>query len=371
MSKITHLTLDEGGGLNRRRIHLREISDEADTPLETIGQDLRAARLRRGDDLATVSKVLNIRKNHLEALEEDRLEALPGRTYAIGFARAYAEYLGLDAVQSVERFKREIAGRDEHPQASVFSSPQEEPRLPQGWVIIAVVVLGLIVYGAYRLARSADDMLSTPVAPVPAQIAPPPSQPAFKPPAQVQPSNNPVASTPNGPVGGAVNAPGAPTAAPTTNVPVTAAGQPATASAPAATLPAPAVPGNQPAVAAPSSTAPASQPAATMLASLPKGHVYGERNANARVILHILKPTRIFVKNATGTVFINRDLQPGDSYRVPDFVGLSLSVNDGAAVAFELDGQPMGMAGKTDQVAKDVSLNPQAIVDRYNGGQAH
>ena len=352
MSKITHITLDEGGGLNRRRIHLREISDEADAPLETIGQDLRAARLRRGDDLATVSKVLNIRKNHLEALEEDRLEALPGRTYAIGFARAYAEYLGLDAVQSVERFKREIAGRDEHPQASVFSSPQEEHRLPQGWVIIAVVVLGLIVYGAYRLARSADNMLSTPVAPVPAQIAPPPSQPAYKPPAQVQPSNNQTASTPNGAVGGAVNAPGASPAGPATNVPATAAGQ-------------------STATTAPSSAAPASQPAPTVLASLPKGRVYGERNANARVILHILKSTRIIVKNATGTIFINRDLQPGDSYRVPDFVGLSLSVSNGAAVAFELDGQPMGMAGKTDQAAKDVSLNPQAIVDRYNGGQAH
>ena len=29
MSKVTHLTLDEGGGLNRRRIHLREISGGA------------------------------------------------------------------------------------------------------------------------------------------------------------------------------------------------------------------------------------------------------------------------------------------------------------------------------------------------------
>ena len=56
MTKVTHLTLDEGGSLNSRRIHLREISGEADTPLETVGQDLRAARLRRGDDLATVSR---------------------------------------------------------------------------------------------------------------------------------------------------------------------------------------------------------------------------------------------------------------------------------------------------------------------------
>ncbi|MDE2501102.1 MAG: helix-turn-helix domain-containing protein, partial [Alphaproteobacteria bacterium] len=79
--------MDDEGGLNRRRIHLREISGDLDAPLETVGQDLRAARLRRGDDLATVSRVLKIRKDHLEALEEDRIEALPGRTYAVGFVR--------------------------------------------------------------------------------------------------------------------------------------------------------------------------------------------------------------------------------------------------------------------------------------------
>src|SRR5215813_6611818 len=105
MTKVTHLTLDEGGGLNRRRIHLREISGDADAPLETVGQDLRAARLRRGDDLATVSKALKIRKDHLEALEEDRLEALPGRTYAVGFVRTYAEFLGLDTPRVLERYK--------------------------------------------------------------------------------------------------------------------------------------------------------------------------------------------------------------------------------------------------------------------------
>src|ERR1700735_3250358 len=116
MTKVTHLSLDEDGGLGRRRIHLREISGDSEIPLETVGQDLRAARLRRGDDLATVSRSLKIRKDHLEAVEEDDLEALPGRTYAIGFVRSYATYLGLDTTATVERFKQEISGRlDEDP----------------------------------------------------------------------------------------------------------------------------------------------------------------------------------------------------------------------------------------------------------------
>src|SRR5579864_1335796 len=109
MTKLTQLSLDGEGG--RRRLHLREISGDSESPLETVGQDLRAARLRRGEDLATVSRALKIRKNHLEAVEEDDLTRLPGKTYAIGFVRSYAGYLGLEATQMVERFKLEISGR--------------------------------------------------------------------------------------------------------------------------------------------------------------------------------------------------------------------------------------------------------------------
>src|SRR3954470_21493988 len=106
----------EKDGLNRRRIHLREISSDSEAPLETVGQDLRAARLKRGDEIAQVSRALKIRKDHLEALEEDRLEDLPGKTYAIGFVRSYARHLGLDAAEYVERFKQDISGRPDESQ---------------------------------------------------------------------------------------------------------------------------------------------------------------------------------------------------------------------------------------------------------------
>ena len=115
MTKFTQMAANEDDGSSRRRIHLREISGDADAPLETVGQDLRAARIRRGDDLAAVSRALKIRKDHLDALESDRQEDLPGKTYAIGFVRSYARYLGLDVNVLVDRFKAEVAGRgDDH-----------------------------------------------------------------------------------------------------------------------------------------------------------------------------------------------------------------------------------------------------------------
>ena len=39
------------------------------------------------------------------------------------------------------------------------------------------------------------------------------------------------------------------------------------------------------------------------------------------------------------------------------------------AVELELDNAPMGFAGHSQEVKDGVSLDPQAIVDRYNGGR--
>ena len=346
MTKVTHLTLDDEGGLNRRRIHLREISGDAESPLETVGQDLRAARLRRGDDLASVSRALKIRKDHLEALEEDRLDALPGRTYAVGFVRAYADYLGLDAVQMVERFKDEIAGRETGPTAvSGLPAHQEEPRLPHGWAIIAAVIVGLVLFGIYHLIVSANRMLHEPVAPVPAAIQPKQvvqfQKPLAKPPA-------PPAAQPGTEVQGQAARIVAPAAAPT--------GQPAQATP------------DQKATAATEQPAPDSQtaPATAPPAEHRAGQILGQENANARVVLHILKPTRVLVQGSDGKTYVNRILHPGDAYRVPDLVGLSLTTSDGSAVQVELDGQIMGVAGKSSEIVEAMSLDPQSVVDRLH-----
>ncbi|HUO02399.1 MAG TPA: helix-turn-helix domain-containing protein, partial [Rhizomicrobium sp.] len=169
MTKLTQLSLDGEGG--RRRIHLREISGDSETPLETVGQDLRTARLRRGEDLATVSRALKIRKEHLEAVEEDRIDNLPGKTYAIGFVRSYANYLGLDVNAMVDRFKEEISGRhDEHPPAMTPMEDDETRHLPQGWRIVAGVVVLLLGYGAWHLFSTGSTQVAVPPPP---SLAPP------------------------------------------------------------------------------------------------------------------------------------------------------------------------------------------------------
>ncbi len=368
MTKVTHLTLDEEGGLNRRRIHLREISGDADAPLETVGQDLRAARQRRGDDLATVSKALKIRKDHLEALEEDRLDALPGRTYAVGFVRTYADYLGLDAVQCVERFKAEIAGRESGPTpVSGLPAHEEERQLPHGWVIIAVIMVGLVIYGVWYLAASADRMLRQPVAPVPAAMAPKQVVHFQKPPPAPPPPAQAAAAE-----GTKVTGQSAPITPPVLeNGPATADAKPAPApvTAPAPTTPAPAktasttqtaTPPEQQADTDTTNGQTASQTASTRTQG---GQVFGQGNSNPRVILHVTAVTRVLVQGKDGMTYINRTLQPGDIYRLPDIVGLTLTTPNGGAVEIELDGQMIGTAGKSSQMTEALSLDPQALVD--------
>lgn len=326
MTKVTRLTLDDDGNMKSRRIHLREISGDSDAPLETVGQDLRAARLRRGDDLATVSKALKIRKDHLESIEEDRIEALPGRTYAVGFVRSYADYLGLDSGQCVERFKAEIAGREhaDTMQPVTVIDEDEHRRLPQGWKIIAGVVVLAMLYGAYYVISSTNSMLSQPVTP------PPPSsleqRTASTPPAVQAPPATSTTAIPNP----SVTAP-TPPAAPT-DVPGTAATTPAASD------------------------------------NLPPGQAYGRQNGSARVVLRVHQPTHIVVQGQDGMVYINRTLMPGDTYQVPNLVGLTLNAANANAVEIDLDGSPMGYAGKDSGAAQQVSLDPQAIADRQRGG---
>lgn len=347
MTKITPLNADEKSG--RRRIHLREISGDSGMPADTVGQELRAGRLRRGDDLATVSRDLKIRKDHLEAVEEDRLENLPGRTYAIGFVRSYAGYLGLDATEMVERYKQEISGRHDDHMPTVAPIPDDQRRLPQGWRFVAGIVVLAVGYGVWHLLSAGSAPQAVPPAPSlappkPAAVAPQPA-PSTNPDQTAMPSpaiDNSAAASPE---------PATPNAAPAP----AAAAQPTATPSPAQTNSA--LAGQVPAAPAEASAPVASDPATPT--------VYGKNNANPRVVLKAKGDTHITVRGATGTVYINRNLKAGDTYQLPNATGLTLSTTNAGAVEMDLDGQAIGVAGGVDQGAEAIPLDPQAIVDRF------
>lgn len=66
------------------------------------GDQLRAARLLQGLEIADVARQLKLFPRQVEAMERDDFAALPGRVFVRGFIRNYARVLGIDAQPLLE-----------------------------------------------------------------------------------------------------------------------------------------------------------------------------------------------------------------------------------------------------------------------------
>jgi transcriptional regulator with XRE-family HTH domain len=116
----------------RSRLRLVEPSEKEAAVLSSLGQDLRNARQAKGLEISQVSSSLKISKRHLNAIEESNVEALPlGDVYLIGYARTYANYLGLNTGQCLEKLKSEIAERGAKCQVPIAQNLPQETTLPR------------------------------------------------------------------------------------------------------------------------------------------------------------------------------------------------------------------------------------------------
>ncbi|MHA1569101.1 MAG: helix-turn-helix domain-containing protein, partial [Alphaproteobacteria bacterium] len=120
-----------------------------------IGAGLRVAREERGLSVDDVAAVLKIRREHIASIESSRVDDLPGLPYAIGFIRTYAEYLGMDGLDAVRRFKEEIS-EPEDDGALTFPTPISDRKFPTALLVAGAVVLAAALYGAWYF-YSGDD----------------------------------------------------------------------------------------------------------------------------------------------------------------------------------------------------------------------
>lgn len=369
----------------------------------SVGAALREGRLRLGKDIPQVAEKLRIRQVFIEALEDGRHKDLPGGAYAIGFLRSYAEFLGLDGEEMVRRFKQEAAGDLSAHSELQFPSPVSEGRMPTAPVLLIGLVVAVVAYGLWWSLGTKHDSLSELVPAVPerlavllhrpAGVAPQEPAPAAEqtqaapeqtnsaPPAEVATASS-AAPIPeiNPPAPGAVPAVPEPTAAapaaPAAPLPATPAQAPAAGAAPAhqPTPPASSVPAQsspvQP-VPAPSSSAPApAAPTPAASAPAPAAASQSEKAApkvvegasDARVVLQAVKDDCwIQIRESDGQLVTSRLLRKGDTYRVPDRPGLTLTAGNAGALNVAIDGQDVGPLGSSKQVRRDVSLDPAKL----------
>ncbi|NQU69880.1 MAG: DUF4115 domain-containing protein [Rhodospirillales bacterium] len=118
-----------------------------------LGGMLRETRSAFKRELSDVAAELRIRLVYLEAIEEGRLDRLPGPAYASGFVRAYGDYLGLDGEDLVSKFK--LAGGVGGGRMDLqLPSPVEEGRLPTGSILLVAAVLAFGAYGGWYYLSS-------------------------------------------------------------------------------------------------------------------------------------------------------------------------------------------------------------------------
>lgn len=324
-------------------------SGMVDTSTLPVGAALRVKREQLGWTLPDVAAWLRIKLSYLEALESGQVAKLPGHTYALGFLRAYAGVLGLDAEDISRRFRHETKDINRKPELA-FPAPVPERGVPAGAVILLGAVLIAGAYVAWYEFTGHERAQPHEVPPVPMALMPnPPSaKPAASPQvATVMPGPNQVPSPlpPSAADGmtAAAAEPPMPTGIPKSGVADVVPPAPQVET----TVPvAPATPTPTPSV----TTQP---PAAVGPAVLP-----------GQITLKALATSWVQVRQMGGKVLYDHVLQPGESWAVPADAGaVTLTTGNAGGLTLMADGTTTPVLGRNGAVRRNIPLDASSIQD--------
>ena len=121
----------------------------------SIGETLADARRQAGLTITQVSRETRIRESIIRDIERGDFSACGGDFYARGHIRSIASVVGTDPVPLISEYDREHGPLGPIRAADVFepSTPIKirERRSPSLSLIVGVVLLAIIGFGAYRL----------------------------------------------------------------------------------------------------------------------------------------------------------------------------------------------------------------------------
>ncbi len=343
-------------------------SPEVASPYAGVGAYLREARLSYGRSTAEIGAALRIKPAHLDALERGEIEGMAGLTYALGYLRSYAGYLGLDGEAAVNAFKAEL-NRVPEPKPLVFPAPVQEAKFPTGRVLSLSVVLAVLVYGGFYFFSRSNNLPAEVVPAVPAELAEAPASTTA--PAASPAASSAVAQTPAPAEGAAAPAPVDPTSAQAAPVAPAPAAQSPAVHALTVVPGAPAVPGALPSVVpAPPGSAPAPMPTDVLTAPPPAPPATTAAIApsapaaavgEGRVVLKATAPAWVQILGPNQEVVFTKILRAGDSYAVPR-ADVTLVTGNAGALEIEVDGKPVGPIGNLGQVRRNVPLDPEKLL---------
>lgn len=122
----------------------------------SFGERLRREREMRGITLDEIAESTKISRRHLESLEKEDYDALPGGIFNRGFIRAYARYLGIDEEQAVADYTAASAEPAEPEPRFPVAVPEPDPQLNprRSTLPLLLALLALVVVLAIFWARN-------------------------------------------------------------------------------------------------------------------------------------------------------------------------------------------------------------------------
>ncbi|MCU0941911.1 MAG: helix-turn-helix domain-containing protein [Hydrogenophaga sp.] len=308
---------------------------------------LREAREAAGLHIAALAAALKVPVRKLEALEAGRYDELPDMTFARALASSACRQLKIDpapVLAQLPQSQRPALVVDDHSLNAPFKSGSDAPPMsPLSWLsrpallgAIAVLLGALVIVflpkaeapSQVAAPAAADAVAQTAAAPVTAPVAPlfqPGAEPAPVPGA-TSAGADPTAATAPTTTGGTSPAPAAP-AAPAASAASAASAQ---AVVPAPASQTPATPVAAPAAVPPASTAP--------VAAAPSA------SAGAVVSLVASEESWAEVVNGTGTVVLQRLLQPGERVEFSAAPPYAVVLGNAAVVQVTLRGRAFDAA---------------------------
>ncbi|MEY4159524.1 MAG: hypothetical protein RLZZ136_145 [Pseudomonadota bacterium] len=133
------------------------VDEQPQLPLADAGSRLRLAREQAGLSRADVAAVTRISERLIVRIEEGDFAALPSRTHAFGFTRAFARAVSLDEHDIVEAVRREMGLSTQlEPLLAAALEPGDPARVPSArfaWSLafaaLLVVIMGLFFWQSY------------------------------------------------------------------------------------------------------------------------------------------------------------------------------------------------------------------------------
>ena len=305
--------------------------------------------------------MLRIRASNIEALENNRYDALPGIPYGAGFVRSYADYLGLDPDPLVQQFRDEAAGIEDDKPQLYFPKPAVESRGPGlaaigiGIAILVVAYLGwqgatYVVEQQPQIVEDVPDRLTgligeeTP-SPMPAEGQAPDDAPAgARSPTFERLAREPTAGDPSAvedaPAGGATG--------------------------PVSALPGeePTAPGEVQRRAAPqrdqqlAENGTSARSAAASPASQP--------GASATLVVVAREPSWIEVTTTDGEIVRSGILDADERFAIPeDRPALTMITGNAGGIELILRGEASGPLGPDGEVLRNITLAPDTVEQRW------